>query len=274
MVKRKILTLFAAAAAEFLMMGCVPTAAVPVKMPDGQMFDAEYYAANNSDVVKVYGTDANALYGHYMAYGRLEKRLPYIETSGLPPVEPRTACVMPDGGRFDFCYYAANNPDAVQTVGPDKDALYCHFMLYGRWEGRLPYAGALPCGTDVDAKTGPVRYEWTATPADTHESIVAKIRQGYMVYDTRPGVQNYWEADIVTTYGKQIYSLHQGDVVMIDGIKILIDGEFIDSYLRGTISDSRAGIAKRGADYNSMAFQTCVPNGHGKIVIKYGHPIH
>ena len=39
---------------------------------------------------------------------------------------------MPDGGRFDFYYYAANNPDAVQTVGPNKDALYCHFMLHGR----------------------------------------------------------------------------------------------------------------------------------------------
>lgn len=213
MVKSRICTWLAAVAAGFVMLGCVPAAAVPIKMPDGQLFDAEYYAAGNPDVIKVYGTDANTLYGHYMAYGRWEGRLPYIEAPGLPPVEPGTAQVMPDGGKFDFRYYAANNPDAVQSVGLDANALYRHFMLYGRWEGRLPYAGALPCNTDRNAKAGPVRYTWTAVPADTYESIVAKIRQGYMVYDTRPGVQNYWDADIVTAYGKQIYSLHKGDVV-------------------------------------------------------------
>lgn len=43
------------------MMGCVPTAAVPVKMPDGQMFDAEYYTANNPDAVQTVGSNKDAL---------------------------------------------------------------------------------------------------------------------------------------------------------------------------------------------------------------------
>lgn len=48
--------------------------AVPKEMPDGNLFDAEYYAKNNPDVVVVYGTDEDALYQHYIDYGKNEGR--------------------------------------------------------------------------------------------------------------------------------------------------------------------------------------------------------
>ena len=38
-------------------------------------FDSEYYAANNPDVVAVIGTDANALFQHYITAGQYEGRL-------------------------------------------------------------------------------------------------------------------------------------------------------------------------------------------------------
>ena len=38
------------------------TYAAPEAMPDGTTFDAEFYAANNPDVVAVYGTDADKYY--------------------------------------------------------------------------------------------------------------------------------------------------------------------------------------------------------------------
>lgn len=50
--------------------------AAPVVMPDGTTFDAEYYAANNPDVVAAYGTDAAALYQHYVDFGKAEGRKP------------------------------------------------------------------------------------------------------------------------------------------------------------------------------------------------------
>lgn len=50
--------------------------AAPAVMPDGTTFDAEFYAANNPDVVEVYGTDATALYQHYVDYGKAEGRKP------------------------------------------------------------------------------------------------------------------------------------------------------------------------------------------------------
>lgn len=50
--------------------------AAPAVMPDGVVFDAEFYAANNPDVVTVYGTDTSALYRHYVEYGKAEGRKP------------------------------------------------------------------------------------------------------------------------------------------------------------------------------------------------------
>lgn len=46
-------------------------------MPDGQRFDAEYYAENNPDVVNALGTDENILYLHYQTFGKYEGRSPY-----------------------------------------------------------------------------------------------------------------------------------------------------------------------------------------------------
>ena len=49
--------------------------AAPEIMPDGTVFDGEYYAANNPDVVAAMGTDTAALYAHYQVCGKTEGRL-------------------------------------------------------------------------------------------------------------------------------------------------------------------------------------------------------
>ncbi len=57
--------------------------AAPKKMSDGQIFDAEYYAKNNPDVVAALGSDENVLYNHYLNYGKAEGRLPYADASSV-----------------------------------------------------------------------------------------------------------------------------------------------------------------------------------------------
>lgn len=52
-------------------------AAAPRVMDDGGIFDAEYYAENNPDVVTALGTDEATLYQHYEQFGQSEGRLPY-----------------------------------------------------------------------------------------------------------------------------------------------------------------------------------------------------
>ncbi len=51
--------------------------AAPITLPDGSVFDPEFYAQQNPDVVAVLGTDPAALYNHYLTAGKAEGRLPY-----------------------------------------------------------------------------------------------------------------------------------------------------------------------------------------------------
>ncbi len=57
--------------------GKAETLAAPRLMPDGGIFDAEYYGAQNGDVQAAFGWDEKLLYAHYVMFGRTEGRLPY-----------------------------------------------------------------------------------------------------------------------------------------------------------------------------------------------------
>lgn len=73
MKKQKIFIFITAAA---LLLGCGTTAyAAPEIMPDGKVFDAEYYALTNPDVAAALGMDTDALYLHYTTFGQSEGRL-------------------------------------------------------------------------------------------------------------------------------------------------------------------------------------------------------
>ena len=53
--------------------------ASPRTMPDGTVFDAEYYAKTYPDVASAIGTDENALYQHYATMGKAEGRKPIAD---------------------------------------------------------------------------------------------------------------------------------------------------------------------------------------------------
>lgn len=73
-MKRKTVTALMAA----LCVGSSMTAyAAPETMPDGTVFDAEYYTQAYPDVVAELGTDKDALYNHYVTFGRNEGRLAF-----------------------------------------------------------------------------------------------------------------------------------------------------------------------------------------------------
>ena len=54
--------------------------AAPKTMPDGNVFDAEYYAATYQDVKEALGTNEKVLYNHYLEYGKKEGRTPVANT--------------------------------------------------------------------------------------------------------------------------------------------------------------------------------------------------
>ena len=122
--------------------------AAPQTMPDGSQFDAEYYAATNPDVVAVYGTDANALYQHYVTCGKNEGRAPFSLDEFV--------MILEDGTVFDPVYYAASNPDVASVLGTNPDLLLHHYEACGKAEGRKP--------SDLTNAAGPEKE--VTTPAD------------------------------------------------------------------------------------------------------------
>ena len=124
----------------------IDAAAAPKTMPDGGIFDAEYYAQNNPDVVAVLGTDENVLYQHYLTSGRLEGRKPYADNvqAGAGTGATTGAYVtLPDGTIFDATYYAAAYPDVAAVIGTDALVLAQHYTTSGKAEGRKPNAGTV-----------------------------------------------------------------------------------------------------------------------------------
>ncbi len=107
--------------------------AAPKSMPDGTLFDAEYYAANNPDVVAAFGTTEEALYLHYQMFGRKEGRLPVA-----PPATQITTNTS--ASTFDAAYYAARYPDVVAALGSDPAMLKAHYDICGKAEGRFANA--------------------------------------------------------------------------------------------------------------------------------------
>lgn len=111
--------------------------AKPKTMPDGTVFDAEYYASTYADVKEAFGSDEEALYNHYVQNGKAEGRLacdPYSNTT------VGTTDALTDN--FDAKYYAKNNPDVVKALGNDEKVLYQHYLDHGKAEGRLPNSQA------------------------------------------------------------------------------------------------------------------------------------
>lgn len=127
-MKRKFIIVAAALA---LMLGQSITAfASPEVMPDGTLFDAEYYAQANPDVAAVLGMDADAMYQHYLMYGKAEGRL------AVSP-ENASADITAPNEEFDAEFYAYAYPDVVAALGTDADVLYQHYIQCGKAEGRL-----------------------------------------------------------------------------------------------------------------------------------------
>lgn len=71
MKKRTILLLAAVSA---MLASSTTVCAAPERMPDGTIFDADYYAQTYPDVAMVTGTDSAALYQHYINFGKTEGR--------------------------------------------------------------------------------------------------------------------------------------------------------------------------------------------------------
>ena len=85
------------------------------------LFDPDFYAANNPDVVSVYGTHPDNLWAHYWLHGCQEGRAP--------------------SSVYDPSWYLSHNADLEARMGNDYHALALHYIMHGLPEGRQGSAG-------------------------------------------------------------------------------------------------------------------------------------
>ncbi len=88
--------------------------AVPMSLRE--VFDSDYYAANNPDVVSALGDDPEVLYQHFITYGIKEGRIGSIV--------------------LDVAKYRAMYPDLDAVFGDNWDAYVAHYFSFGVQEGR------------------------------------------------------------------------------------------------------------------------------------------
>lgn len=81
------------------------------------VFDAEYYAQNNPDVVEAVGSDEESLLWHFLNFGMQEGRQ--------------------GNATFDVVFYKNSNGDLQEAFGDDLPSYYMHYVNFGQAEGRL-----------------------------------------------------------------------------------------------------------------------------------------
>lgn len=89
---------------------------LPVSAANVDIFDKNWYAAANPDVVQALGTSERALRDHYENFGKREGRSP----SSL----------------FDPTFYLNSYPDLKAAFGNNYVAAYDHFLAHGLYENR------------------------------------------------------------------------------------------------------------------------------------------
>lgn len=93
--------------------------AAPEVMPDGGVFDAEYYAQNNPDVVAAFGTDKELLYSHYVNCGQAEGRQGFQITADMyttcPVASQKTLELLATGGTEGV--HGIDDRDPINSLG-------------------------------------------------------------------------------------------------------------------------------------------------------------
>ncbi|MBO4609333.1 MAG: hypothetical protein J5696_05610 [Lachnospiraceae bacterium] len=106
-----------------------------LKMPDGTLFDPEFYLKKYPDVVSVFGTDPMMLYAHYVYYGMAEGRLPYEGYEGS-----QLRLTFSTVGAIADCYTAE---DIITAVRRASQYRITNLKIYDHWSSGVS-SEALP----------------------------------------------------------------------------------------------------------------------------------
>lgn len=194
----------------------VTVTAAPKTMPDGGLFDPEYYAETYPDVVAVLGNDESDLYNHYIQYGKTEGRNPVAPAKTVETIQASTpkcaedmylAVISKDVEALKK--YARNASDYLEELKP--------FLWQERTYSKYYY---IPCSTGnltfviypADLNNGYVNVYIGVASQDAEVAQKREAKQRATVQRIYSSKYNYNQEMLDTnyprTYGKDFF-LHE-----------------------------------------------------------------
>lgn len=107
------------------------------------------------------------------------------------PMVLATPKTMSDGQIFDAAYYAEQYPDVRAAYGNDEGKLYEHYLIFGKNEGRHPFATS-------DSGTVTASNDLVIGNIDETAEKQAEMQKGYT--DLPQNVKNYYNSKPVRIY--------------------------------------------------------------------------
>lgn len=184
------------------------------------MFDADFYAKENPDVVEIYGDTEDRLFAHFIEYGLWETRQPNKD--------------------FNVNAYASAYDDLRRAFGDDVMAYYRHYDEKGKAEGRdiTTIEKAL---TVVEAVKSVSPLNKAGSEETMYDTIIAKRKpvvqtQSAPVIDNTPAVPaiEIWAESVIDAYTKAVKDYAQ----VLDSI----DGGERVSTLESSLAGVQAGM--------------------------------
>ena len=167
-------------------------------------FNATRYANDNPDLKAVYGTDATALWNHYVTFGAAENRKAYAQNGdvGYLKTATETTPAQPVSSEtFNFKGYADKYPDLKTAFGYDQAALYNHYVTFGQAEGR-----SVPAAKPAAA---------TATPAAPTTAAAATVDKA--TFDFKTYADNYPDLKAAFGYNQDALYNHYVSIGKAEG---------------------------------------------------------
>ena len=199
MKKNLLIKLITATLAASTVLTPMSVLAAPKTMPDGGVFDPQYYASTYPDVVKALGADENVLYQHYLTYGKKEGRQPYAPALTDAQVTEKLLALKskyPDGMVWNENSYYDRLGRNGRTIRYYACAAFA-MQITDEVFGPLTPTRQVPLHNADDLRPGDIVHIY----GGTHEYVIAGLdEQKIYVCDGNSGGYVSWGAINRSTY--------------------------------------------------------------------------
>ena len=185
-----LLTIFALTLAS-----SVTAFAAPEVMPDGGVFDAEYYAQNNPDVAAAFGMDKELLYSHYVNCGKAEGRLAVapveltkeeLVTNTAKRLQLENECKQ---GKYDYIYDKAGYRfEPSEVMGYFSDVAIEQFINF---EALVNYVKNVELYRYADEVTFASSYYYQEIKKKAEEDALLHVNDRYWQFHFQTKEHNY-----------------------------------------------------------------------------------